>query len=226
MSSSTGQRELLKLTRLSHNRLCADCKVPLGDHRILASLSFRVFICESCSEQHNLILGCKAKIKVATGEGVTSWSEEDVSFMQSSSNNVVVNGTLERFVPQDWKKLGPNCSAEERNKWISAKYDVLYFSFPDGFNYTALQQEQQRSGTKSKKNSKKGKGSQKDDAVLPIRIADFFVTVGPGECKQYGRNFQTRSFIKVQLRNEIKQTVLDRVLTVIVNSDQIIIGLY
>ena len=188
---------LLKLTRLSHNRLCADCKVPLGDHRILVSLTFRVFICESCSEQHNLILGRNAKIKVATGEGVTSWSEEDVSLIQSSGNNVVVNSTLERFVPQDWKKLGPNCSTDERSKWISAKYDVLYFSFPDGFNYTALQQQQQQLGTKSKKVGKKGKGNQKDDALLPVRIADFFLTVGPGECKQYGQNFQTRSFVKV-----------------------------
>ena len=197
MSSSTGQLELLKLTRLSNNRLCADCKVPLGDHRILASLTFRVFICESCSEQHSLILGHNARIKVATGEGVTSWNEEDVSLIQSSGSNVVVNSTLERFVPQDWKKLGPNCSTDERSKWISAKYDVLYFSFPDGFNYTALQHQQHLLGTKSKKVGKKGKGNQKDDALLPVRIADFFLTVGPGECKQYGQNFQTRSFIKV-----------------------------
>lgn len=199
MSSTAGQRELLKLTRLAHNRLCADCKVPLGEQRILASLAFRVFICEACSEQHKLILGCSALIRVATGEGVVQWNKEDVAIMQAAGNNVTVNGTLERFVPQDWKKLSPSSTIEERKKWISAKYDVLYFSFPDGLNYTALQQ-QQRLGSRSKKlKGKKGKSSGIYDAVLPIRIADFFLTVGPGECKQYGQNFQTRSFIKVSI---------------------------
>ena len=195
MSSSAGQRELLKLTRLAHNRLCADCKVPLGEHRILASLAFRVFICDLCGEQHTLVLGHKAQIKVAIGEGATAWSEKEVSLMQEAGHNVTVNNTIERFVPQEWKKLSPNSTAEERKRWISAKYDVLYFSFPDGLNYTALQQQQLRQGTK-KKVGKKGKGG-KDEAVLPIRIADFFLTVGPGECKQYGQNFQTRSFLKV-----------------------------
>lgn len=200
MSSSAGQRELLKLTRLAHNRLCADCKVPLGEQRILASLRFRVFICEACSEQHVLILGQSALIRVATGDGNITWNSEDVAKMLEGGNNVVVNNTLERFVPQDWKKLSPLSSAEERRKWISAKYDVLYFSFPDGLNYTAqqqLQHQQQRLGPKSKKLGKNG--GQKDDASLPVRIADFFLTVGPGECRQYGKNFQNRSFIRVRI---------------------------
>ena len=203
MSSSAGQRELLKLTRLAHNRLCADCKVPLGEHRILASLAFRVFICESCSEHHTQILGDKALIKAVTGDNQIAWSDEEVSLMQVAGNNVLVNSTYERFVPQDWKKLSSNSTAEDRRSWISAKYDVLYFCFPDGTNYTALQQQQQqqqRFGMKLRKVGKDGKHFKvKDDAALPVRVADFFLTVGPGECKQYGQNFQTRSFIKVIL---------------------------
>ena len=194
MSSSAGQRELLKLTRLAHNRLCADCKVPLGEHRILASVSFCVFICEACSEQHTSILGRAALIKVATGDGAVAWSKEDVVKMQSGINNDVVNNYLERFVPQDWKKLNPNSSTDERKRWISAKYDALYFTFPDGLNYTALQQ--QRIGLKLNKNGKRV--LPKDDATLPVRIADFFLTVGAGECKQFGQDFRTRSFVKVR----------------------------
>jgi Putative GTPase activating protein for Arf len=205
MSSSAGQRELLKLTRLAHNRLCADCKVSLGEQRILASLRFQVFICEACSEQHVAILGQSAQIRVATGDGNIVWSKEDVAKMHAAGNNVAVNNTLERFVPQDWKKLSPSSSTEERRKWISAKYDVLYFSFPDGLNYTAqqlLQYQQQRLGSKSKKSGKKG--GQKDDASLPVRIADFFLTVGPGECRQYGKNFQNKNFMKVRELRRIR----------------------
>lgn len=195
MSSSAGQRELLKLTRLAPNRLCADCKAPLGDHRIFASLSFGVLICEACSEQHIVVLGKSASIKAAVFEECVSWSKEDVKKMQESISNVAVNNTLEKYVPQDWKKLVPTSSNEERKKWITAKYDVLYFTFPDGLNYTAIQQQQQRSGQKSKKSGKNA--SSKDDTSLPVRLADFFLTVGAGECKQYGQNFQTRSFVKV-----------------------------
>ena len=113
--------------------------------------------------------------------------------MQSGINNDVVNNTLERFAPQDWKKLNPNSSTEERKKWISAKYDVLYFSFPDGLNYTALQQ--QRIGLKLNKNGKRI--LPKDDATLPVRIADFFLTVGAGECKQFGQDFRIKTYLKV-----------------------------
>jgi hypothetical protein len=185
-----GQRELLKLTRLAHNRLCADCKVPLGDGRILASLSFQVFICPACSEQHTLILGDIARIKVATGDSTIQWSKEDVKILQDAGSNVVVNNTLERFVPHDWKRLSPLSSAEERKQWVVAKYDVLYFCFPDGINYTSLQQHQQHAWKIAPKKRKKEKNH--DEAVLPIRIADYFVTVGPGKCKQYGEDFRFR----------------------------------
>lgn len=198
MAHPAGERELLKLTRLAHNRLCADCKVPLGDSKILASLSFGVFICSACSVQHSVILGSKARILVAVGDGVAPWNSSDIMIMQEAKSNIIINNTLERFVPHDWERLKPLSTIEERKQWIQAKYDVLYFSFPDGLNYTALQQHQQHLGSSLIKNGKKGKVEMNHDTFLPTRIADFFLTIGPGECKQFEEDFQSKDSNKVR----------------------------
>lgn len=198
-----GQRELLKLTRLAHNRLCADCKVPLGDSRILASLPFGVFICSACSIQHNQILGGTARIMVAVGNEVVAWSLSDIRIMQNAKNNVVVNNTLERFIPHDWKRLQPSSTVEERRLWIQAKYDVLYFSFLDGLNYTPQEQHQQHVGSSLMKKGKKGKIAADHAAFLPTRIADFFLTVGPGECNQFEVDFQLKNLKKVRFLFEL-----------------------
>ena len=63
-TAETTGKSLLKLLRLSYNRICADCRAPLAEsHSIWASLSaggrleHGVFVCQQCCVAHRHLSG-------------------------------------------------------------------------------------------------------------------------------------------------------------------------
>lgn len=80
-SEETTGKALLKLLRLPHNRICADCRTPLADsHNIWVSLGsnplpYAVFVCVPCCSAHRSITNSSCRTKSVH---MDSWSHEEV----------------------------------------------------------------------------------------------------------------------------------------------------
>ena len=80
-STETTGKALLKLLRLPHNRICADCRAPLVEsHNIWGSLGSKplphaVFVCISCCTAHRSIGSSSIRVKSVH---MDQWNRDDV----------------------------------------------------------------------------------------------------------------------------------------------------
>jgi hypothetical protein len=183
-STSVGYR-LAKLLKHLDNRLCADCGVSLLEwQNYYGSLSNQVWLCNTCFEAHYDVLGDKG----LSGKKIKdTWTEAEVAKMERAVSNVVQNKLYERYPHKDWNKVTPESSYEERVQWIKAKYLSRYFTIPPLMV-----------------DSIKKKQSSHDigyTSTLPMRTADYFVTLGPGKAK--GKSHAGKSITDINFNVEV-----------------------
>ena len=169
-SKETVAYRLAKLIKHIDNRLCADCSEPLLEwQNYAASLTDQVWLCHTCYDIHVEVLG-EAKVQ---GKRIKDeWSEKDITQMEKAVSNLAKNKIYERFVSNDWKKITPDSPNLERVHWIKAKYLSRYFSIPPILAA--------RLGGPARKHSSRDIGYA---STLPMRTADYFITLGPGKAK-------------------------------------------
>ena len=78
--------------------------------------------------------------------------------MIKAGDNLRFNGIYERYIPVGWKKCGPDCRENERERWIRAKYEAKMFLI--------------------------GSTLSSDSACPYPRVADFFAIISTGSCAQ------------------------------------------
>lgn len=165
--SASVQYRLAKLLKHLDNRQCADCSVPLLEwQNYYGSLTHQVWMCNTCYEAYTDVLGDKGLICKRIKD---TWTEDEITKMEKAGSNVAQNKLFERYPHADWKNLTPESSYAERVQWIKAKYMSRYFTIPP-LVVTNIK----------KKHSAHDIGYA---STLPMRTADYFVTLGPGKAK-------------------------------------------
>lgn len=98
-------KALLKLLRLPHNRICADCRAPLvTSDQIYASLGVSktlphaVFICVDCCTAHRSLGSSVCRTKSIHHD---IWSSGELELVRSLGNKAT-NMTFERNIPPNW----------------------------------------------------------------------------------------------------------------------------
>ena len=163
----SAQYRLAKLLKHLDNRLCADCGASLLEwQNYYGSITHQVWLCNTCYEAYLDVLGDKGLVGKRIKD---SWTDEEISKMEAAGSNVAQNKLFERYPHADWKKVTQESSYAERVQWIKAKYLSRYFTIPP-LAVTNVK----------KKNSAHGIGYT---STLPMRTADYFVTLGPGKAK-------------------------------------------
>ena len=106
--------------------------------------------------------------------------------MALAKNNAKVNSIYERYIPAGWTKCGMDASDEDRELWIQAKYIYKMFALP------------------TKKQGKNSFNKNKNPTgVLPIRMADFFLVIGPGFCRQHGTDVRNSNVNSISFDTKI-----------------------
>lgn len=109
--------------------------------------------------------------------------------MERAVSNVCINKIYEKYTSSDWKKLTPESSYTERIQWIRAKYQSRYFTIPPVVAET----------NKKKKTKEVGHST-----TLPMRCADYFITLGPGKVK--GKASSARSVTDLLFNCEVQSS--------------------
>lgn len=90
---------------------------------------------------------------------------KEIASMVRAGNNAKVNSILERYIPKEWVKIKPHCTAEERKNWITAKYESMLFAIPLKIKTSIL------------KNRADVNASTREKIPLPTHVADYFAVV-------------------------------------------------
>jgi hypothetical protein len=166
-SATSPVYRLTKLLKNLDNRLCADCSAPLLEwQNYYGSLTHQVWLCNTCYETHVEVLG----ESVVNGKRIKDeWADDQVAVMEKAGSNVQRNKLYERYPHPDWKKITMESPYAERIQYIKAKYQSKYFTIPPLATAVA-----------GKRASAHGVGHS---TTLPMRTADYFVTLGLGKPK-------------------------------------------
>ncbi|XP_038691003.1 ADP-ribosylation factor GTPase-activating protein AGD12-like isoform X2 [Tripterygium wilfordii] len=122
--AASGKRRLKDLLLQSDNRKCADCGAP--DPK-WASANIGVFICLKCCSVHRSLGTHISKVLSVT---LDEWSNDEVDAMMEVGGNSSANSIYEAFIPEGFRKPGPDSSHDERTKFIRAKYELQEFLKP------------------------------------------------------------------------------------------------
>jgi len=116
----------------SQSATCADCNAP---HPSWASVNNGVVICTACSGVHRAL---GVHISFVQSLNMDFWDGEAVeAFCQLGPNSKVNRLKLEFSVPMGVFKASPNCSREDRERWIRRKYvDQAFAPQVDGSGKT------------------------------------------------------------------------------------------
>lgn len=121
---SSGKRRLKDLLLQKDNRLCADCGAP--DPK-WASANIGVFLCLKCCGVHRSLGTHISKVLSVT---LDEWSDDEIDSMIEVGGNSSANSIYEAFIPEGFRKPGPDASHEERSKFIRSKYELQEFLKP------------------------------------------------------------------------------------------------
>lgn len=121
---ASGKRRLKDLLLQKDNRSCADCGAP--DPK-WASANIGVFICLKCCGVHRSLGTHISKVLSVT---LDEWSNEEIDSMIEVGGNSSANSIYEAFIPEGFKKPGPDASHEERLIFIRSKYELQKFLKP------------------------------------------------------------------------------------------------
>lgn len=121
---SSGKRRLKDLLLQKDNRLCADCGAP--DPK-WASANIGVFLCLKCCGVHRSLGTHISKVLSVT---LDEWSDGEIDSMIEVGGNSSANSIYEAFIPEGFRKPGPDASHEERSKFIRSKYELQEFLKP------------------------------------------------------------------------------------------------
>ncbi|KAL6604537.1 hypothetical protein ACP70R_042964 [Stipagrostis hirtigluma subsp. patula] len=124
-AGTSGKMAKLKLfLHKSENRICADCSAP--DPK-WASANIGVFICVKCSGVHRSLGTHISKVLSVT---LDKWTDNEVDSMIEIGGNFHANAIYEAFLPEGCRKPRPDCTQEEREKFIRSKYELQEFLEP------------------------------------------------------------------------------------------------
>ncbi|XP_053713624.1 arf-GAP with dual PH domain-containing protein 2-like [Synchiropus splendidus] len=119
---------LMKLVRLPHNNLCADCGAPGPDW---ASYTLGVFLCLNCSGMHRNIPNV-SKVKSIH---LDLWEDSLVEAMQKAGNHAA-KAIYEKCVPAFFYRPQHRDCVVLKQQWICAKYERREFT---GENNSSVQ---------------------------------------------------------------------------------------
>ena len=133
-----------------------------------------VFTCKDCAFAHN-ILGRR----ITTVKSVyvtTSWSEEELTIMETCGGNLYSKHILGAHAPPRWKEhfsINGNSSIEERIMYVKAKYELFGFLYPVGpFSRISKWEALMKPSVSNNDNM------IASDFRLPDRLIDYFCVVG------------------------------------------------
>ena len=195
--------QIARMLRLVENRKCADCSAGLGDSKFTyAQVKFGVWVCKKCAELHNRFV-CGDTLMLALSR---TWTDDSLEAMSKAGSNIKQNKLLERY-SNGLSKATPDCSDDERELWIRCKYTHL-FAIPamsERERQARLVAETQQPTDAALGGAVRGGGaiatmrgqtrgsapvlpvaqvdtSEAPKKVLPMRLVDYFITVGPAAC--------------------------------------------
>lgn len=166
MSQQGLEYEVYQMIRNVENRLCADCECALGDREnICACTRHGVWLCRSCASVHAKSLKDEEYVKMPND----TWTKQTVSVMKLARSNKEVNKVYSRYLPKSIKRLSKLSSDLDREIWINAKYSSMAFMLPNyHYNLDVLFSSSSTPAVTSSSNT-----------VLPSRLVDFFIVIGP-----------------------------------------------
>jgi len=112
--SANGNSPYQQIISVPGNNICADCS---GHDPQWVSLAYGVVICIQCSGPHRSLGAHISKVRSLR---LDSW-EPELLLMIQSIGNVAANAIFEKNLPENLK-LTPNATADERLRFIRAKY--------------------------------------------------------------------------------------------------------
>ncbi|KAL5577391.1 hypothetical protein UlMin_019090 [Ulmus minor] len=122
--AASGKRRLKDLLVQKDNRFCADCGAP--DPK-WASANIGVFVCLKCCGVHRSLGTHISKVLSVT---LDEWSDDEIDSMVEVGGNSSANSIYEAYIPEGFKKPGPDAGHEERSKFIRSKYELQEFLKP------------------------------------------------------------------------------------------------
>ena len=178
-------------------------------NKVMAVFPYGVFICETCSWCHKSLGSRITNVKSVSHSSESTWTVEDINFLEKWGGNSRSNQILERFMPEYWKsRIVPrlrssttSCALEEREVFVRAKYESLSFVYPIGplsSDYTIVKRwedsfQRQKNMPNSLKlllgiSSPRKSGSKSIDyskendiqiSSITNRLVDYFCILGP-----------------------------------------------
>jgi len=119
-NDKSSQQELKRLRSLSGNKTCADCD---RQDNSWASVTHGVFICMICSDVHRSVGTHISKVKGCTGTYL--WGPDELEKMRTAGNQ---HGNSRYGT----KKMNPDASKEQKQRYVVEKYDKLSFVSQEG----------------------------------------------------------------------------------------------